>query len=758
MLFRFSRPLAALALIAALPLSAEAQAGEAFGFSSDELRALFSAGDTKPLLELSPERLSDSGVSGPAAFYYTGLWLDSRAAAQPERASADEERSRSRILFRMAFDGCSGAAKRDAGLALIESLADAAQWDDLLGFAAEYEAAIGPEWRSERPRLEALEALKKAKEEAQLAARLATAYPAEEAKDADALAYFAAAAALRSGAKASSGWSKAFRSILLEKSWNDYASRAYALLGSEERLAARFTEAERAAATMREAVYRRDYGAAYTAAKSGQGAALSSAASRNMVSDAGKAFLYSGMSKEGAVLFAALEEKAKGESAWTALFYRARFERALGSWETADKLFSRAATKGPTLADSANAAWYAADSFYQGAMAAAAKRATDETKAAAEGAARAELLRRLAKEAARAPDLFGDLALALFRDALRARDWALIESMAESLASKLPPEIGSRLSYAAARAFELGLAGSGGEALDVRARAMQASARYGRISSDEKADDYYRLLAAWRAGSALSLVSPNASTAMPEPAMNEEAQILANMARFGLADLALAQLRLRRAELDDDSLRGLAALFASLGRQDLGLRAELELAQRPSFSASGSDYELLYPRPYLFELRDIAARERLPEELAYGLMRSESAFAQDAISAAGAVGLSQLMPSTAAAQAKKLGLSGYDLKRPADNMTLGLAYYASLLDRVDNRAVRAMMAYNAGPGRLKSWLADSGDLVDDLLVEALSIDETRQYCRNIVEAAAIYGELYYGKSPNETLASLFAGN
>ena len=49
------------------------------------------------------------------------------------------------------------------------------------------------------------------------------------------------------------------------------------------------------------------------------------------------------------------------------------------------------------------------------------------------------------------------------------------------------------------------------------------------------------------------------------------------------------------------------------------------------------------------------------------------------------------------------------------------------------------------------------DLPDDLMIEALGIEETRQYCRNIVQASVMYGELYYGKNVGETVRELVEG-
>jgi len=759
-----NRLILSLVLLAWLPILAYGQEGGAFGLSAARLAEIFAAGDAAPILALEADKLAESGSYGPAAQYYLALWLDDRISDDPNATHAASPCIAA--LYRIAYVRGEGALRREAALKLIGFLASAKQWEGLESFVSEYERNDKPEWRSERPLLDALDALGKADEEGALVRSLAANYPAEAAKDAAALDYYAAAAALRSGAK-SSAWAHAFRSILLERPWTEYSSRAYALLGSEIKLADRFTEAEEDAAAMRDAVWRKDYGAAYTAVKSAGSAVLSRSASRYMIADCGKAFLYSGMAKEGIPLFAALGEKSQGAVAWTALFYRARFERSLEEWDKAEVFFSRAqATATPrtgSQADEDSAAWYAADSGYRGSLAAAARLDGADAKAAAEKEARQKFLKRLVFASAswQAPELFTELALGLFRDALKARDWALVASMAESLGPKLPSDAGSRLRYVAIRAYELGLGDSGGEEMDEKARSDRAAGRFALLAGDASASAYYRILAAWRAVVDLSLAAPDlaaAAASAREPApICEEATLLEGMARFGLVDLALAEARARKAELDDESMRSLAALFSALGRPDDALKLELELSARPSFSGSRMDFELAYPRPYLLELRDLKLGEKLPEELAYGLVRSESAFRVDAVSAAGAVGLSQLMPSTAAGQAKALGMAAYDLKKPKDNLAIGLDYFVFLLDRAGGKPLRAMMAYNAGYGRLKTWIAESGDLPDDLLLEAIGIEETRGYCRNIVQSTAMYGELYYGKGKAKIVKYLVEG-
>lgn len=127
----------------------------------------------------------------------------------------------------------------------------------------------------------------------------------------------------------------------------------------------------------------------------------------------------------------------------------------------------------------------------------------------------------------------------------------------------------------------------------------------------------------------------------------------------------------------------------------------------------------------------------------YGLLRSESFFRPDIVSAAGAVGLAQLMPATAEEIASGLGMESYDLTQPADNLRMGASHFADLITATGGRPLRAMFAYNAGQGRLKRWLTDYPGLPDDILLETIPIEETRQYGRNILQAAVFYAELYY---------------
>ncbi|MGL5290815.1 MAG: transglycosylase SLT domain-containing protein, partial [Vibrionaceae bacterium] len=124
--------------------------------------------------------------------------------------------------------------------------------------------------------------------------------------------------------------------------------------------------------------------------------------------------------------------------------------------------------------------------------------------------------------------------------------------------------------------------------------------------------------------------------------------------------------------------------------------------------------------------------------------RQESAFNAKARSSAGARGLMQLMPATAKATSKKLGIPLRNLDAlhdPKTNIHLGSNYLRSLLDRFEQNRVLAFAAYNAGPRRVNQWLDNSkGNLDVFSFIEGIPFRETRGYVQNIL----MY-EIYYRK-------------
>jgi soluble lytic murein transglycosylase len=140
-----------------------------------------------------------------------------------------------------------------------------------------------------------------------------------------------------------------------------------------------------------------------------------------------------------------------------------------------------------------------------------------------------------------------------------------------------------------------------------------------------------------------------------------------------------------------------------------------------------------------------------------GVVRQESSFDPMAHSGAGARGMMQLMPATAQAVARRLGVGSGDLYDAGYNMTLGSAYLGQLLSQFGGSYVMAAAAYNAGPGRPAQWASGCGDPrsadVDPVnFIECIPFDQTRDYVMRVLEATQVYRARLRGGTAPDTLA------
>jgi len=141
--------------------------------------------------------------------------------------------------------------------------------------------------------------------------------------------------------------------------------------------------------------------------------------------------------------------------------------------------------------------------------------------------------------------------------------------------------------------------------------------------------------------------------------------------------------------------------------------------------------------------------------LVLAFIRCESRFVPEAVSPAGARGLMQLMPPTAA----KFGGNGAisALNDPTYNMSIGQRYIAYLLDTYNGNLIQVPSAYNAGPLRLAGWINARAGKEDDALefIESIRITETRFYVKRLL----MYHWLYSRRlgEPTPTLDQTVAG-
>ena len=152
------------------------------------------------------------------------------------------------------------------------------------------------------------------------------------------------------------------------------------------------------------------------------------------------------------------------------------------------------------------------------------------------------------------------------------------------------------------------------------------------------------------------------------------------------------------------------------------------------------DTSLYYPTP-VWEPR---GGFNVHEELIYAFIHQESMFNPAAKSNQGAVGLMQVLPSTA-----KFITSSKDVKRnnsnilkvPEINLEVGQEYieYLLNLEIVSNNLIYLAAAYNGGPGNLKKWKEETNFLDDPLFfMESIPSRETRWFIEKILTKYWIY--------------------
>lgn len=147
---------------------------------------------------------------------------------------------------------------------------------------------------------------------------------------------------------------------------------------------------------------------------------------------------------------------------------------------------------------------------------------------------------------------------------------------------------------------------------------------------------------------------------------------------------------------------------------------------------------LCYPRPYAQETG------KTEPYLAYSVMKAESGFDEEALSPAGAVGIMQLLPSTAEFVCRMNGIpfEHERLTEGAYNVKLGCLYLNYLLARFKT-VETALAAYNAGEGTVAGWLGSEEFSQDGTTLSEIPYPETARYVKKVLKFRKIYRFLYH---------------
>ena len=302
-----------------------------------------------------------------------------------------------------------------------------------------------------------------------------------------------------------------------------------------------------------------------------------------------------------------------------------------------------------------------------------------------------------------------------------------------------------------------------------------ANARY-RIVTSDYANSYYgrlatKILASRREPPVEPIVSFQAATpgAVVEPLVPND-QVIRALVAVELYDDALKEVQYAQRVWGDSAalqatvawIRNRRGLSESANERFLDVRGAITIMRRayPQFLAAGGEnlppdvLRVIYPLDYWPLIKKYSDAHGLDPYLMTALVAQESTFTRDVRSSANAVGLMQLIPSTARLVARQLGIRGFNtrmLTTPETNVRLGMKYFKDMSDKFGGDHF-ALAGYNAGPHRVVRWKAERPGFQQDEFIDDIPFQETQNYVKRILGTAEDYRRLYGGGVLTSTAA------
>ncbi len=314
------------------------------------------------------------------------------------------------------------------------------------------------------------------------------------------------------------------------------------------------------------------------------------------------------------------------------------------------------------------------------------------------------------------------------RSALLAGDWKMVESGIQAMPEKLRAE--PAWVYWHGRAFK--------EA----GRIAEAQAEFQSIANQT---NFYGQLALEELGQKITIPPRPLAPTEAELAQADDNQGFRRALKFLDLNLRLEGYREWNWELRKMSERQQFAA-AEFARQNDVLDRMISTSEHTKIEM---DFTQRFPAPYDDLMHPATEALGLDEAWVYGLIRQESRFIRSARSYVGAQGLMQIMPGTAKFIAHKIGIDDFvpaQANEISTNIVLGTNYLNMIFNDLDGSEVLATAAYNAGPGRPRSWRANlNGPVEGAIFTEAIPFSETREYVRNVLSNATYYAAMFQNK-------------
>ena len=152
----------------------------------------------------------------------------------------------------------------------------------------------------------------------------------------------------------------------------------------------------------------------------------------------------------------------------------------------------------------------------------------------------------------------------------------------------------------------------------------------------------------------------------------------------------------------------------------------------------------LYPKHYSPLVEKYADEYGIDSTLVYAIIKCESNFNENALSSAGAHGLMQITEATyewALTRQNDKQAGAVSLFDPELNIRYGCAIYSILENEFLDPSV-ALAAYNAGRGRVLSWLSSNAYSDDAKTLHTIPFKETDGYVKKVLKTQQIYNLIY----------------
>lgn len=262
---------------------------------------------------------------------------------------------------------------------------------------------------------------------------------------------------------------------------------------------------------------------------------------------------------------------------------------------------------------------------------------------------------------------------------------------------------------------------------------------------------FYPMVAAQRLGEKYNLRVDNAGKVDPVLVQGPEMARVRELMFWGLDNTARSEWANLITSRTPQQQAGLARYAFDQDWWDLSVQATIagklwdHLEER---------FPLAYKELFAGFLKD----KTVSQSFAMAIARQESAWNPKVRSPVGASGLMQIMPGTAKDTVKMFNIIGYSnptqLLDPLTNINIGTSYLQHVFGRFENNRIFAAAAYNAGPGRVNTWLRNSAGQIDAIaFVESIPFSETRGYVKNVLAYDAYYryflGQPYQIMNENE---------